>query len=164
MEVKMSYLGDLIMKKMIMTISLLFGMVVSSYALTISTGGYFNLGGNDSSRIETNGISYGVGAFFNIDLFLGLGLQSEINCTNSVINTGENQIIISDIDTIVDIPFMFWWNGKFGFLGVGAGAGINLNKKNEVKTRKKEICILKSLFLQKNYFYITKAFDFYHFL
>ena len=95
------------MKKMIMTISLLFGMVVSSYALTISTGGYFNLGGNDSSRIETNGISYGVGAFFNIDLFLGLGFQSEINCTNSVINTGENQIIISDIDTIVDIPFMF---------------------------------------------------------
>ena len=102
------------MKKKIVTIALIFGMVVSSYALTISTGGYFNLGGNDSSRIETNGISYGVGAFFNIDLFLGLGLQSEINCTNSVINTGENQIIISDIDTIVDIPFMFWWNGKFG--------------------------------------------------
>lgn len=127
MEVKMFYLGDLIMKKMIMTISLLFGMVVSSYALTISTGGYFNLGGNDSSRIETNGISYGVGAFFNIDLFLGLGFQSEINCTNSVINTGENQIIISDIDTIVDIPFMLWWNGKFGFLGVGAGAGINFS-------------------------------------
>ena len=120
-------LGEFIMKKIFITIALLFGMVVSSYALTISTGGSYSFGGNDSSKIENNGFSSGFGFLFNIDLFSGFGFQSEINCTNSIINTGENQIIISDIDTIVDIPFMFWWNGKFGFLGVGAGAGINFS-------------------------------------
>lgn len=120
-------LGEFIMKKIFITIALLFGMVVSSYALTISTGGYFNLGGNDSSRIENNGFSSGFGFLFNIDLFSGFGFQSEINLTTSIINIEENQIVFSDLAAIVDIPFMFWWNGKFGFLGVGAGAGINFS-------------------------------------
>lgn len=118
------------MKKMFITIYFLFGILVSSYALSISTGGNLSLGINDSSRMETTGISYGGGVFFNIDLFMGFGFQSEINFTNSVINPGENQIVISDIDTIVDLPFMIWWNGKFGFLGVGAGTGLNFSFNN----------------------------------
>lgn len=118
-------LGEFIMKKIFITIALLFGMVVSSYALTISTGGSYSFGGNDSSKIENNGFSSGFGFLFNIDLFSGFGFQSEINLTTSIINIEENQIVFSDLAAIVDIPFMLWWNGKFGFLGVGAGAGIN---------------------------------------
>lgn len=119
------------MKKLLVTIAMLATMVCSSFALTISTGGSVNIGGIDSSEPELNGVTCGIGAFFNLDLILGFGFQSEINVTTSVVNIEDNKLVFSNASSTVDIPFMLWWNGKFGSIGVGAGAGINISA-NEI--------------------------------
>lgn len=123
------------MKKKISLIFLFMVIVSSTYAVNISTGGSFNLGGMSSLEKQYNGTSYGCSAMFNIDLFYGLGFQSEINVTTSTVSCTNSKITFKEIESILDVPVMLWWNGKFGFIGCGAGAGINFSLLDTVDSR-----------------------------
>lgn len=115
------------MKKYFALLIFFVGFLSSSFALHFTVGGNFNIGGTTSQNQDYNGFSIGGGALFNLDLFLGLGFQVEINATNSkVAAVDDNTISFSDI-SIVDVPVMLWWNGKFGSFGLGAGAGLNFS-------------------------------------
>lgn len=115
------------MKKYFALLIFFVGFLSSSFALHFTVGGNFNIGGTTSQNQDYNGFSIGGGALFNLDLFLGLGFQVEINATNSkVAAVDDNTISFSDI-SIVDVPVMLWWNGKFGPFGLGAGAGLNFS-------------------------------------
>lgn len=115
------------MKKYFALLIFFVGFLSSSFALHFTVGGNFNIGGTTSQNQDYNGFSIGGGALFNLDLFLGLGFQVEINATNSKVAAVDNNTIsFSDI-SIVDVPVMLWWNGKFGSFGLGAGAGLNFS-------------------------------------
>ena len=94
------------MKKKISLIFLFMVIVSSTYAVNISTGGSFNLGGMSSLEKQYNGTSYGCSAMFNIDLFYGLGFQSEINVTTSTVSCTNSKITFKEIESILDVPVM----------------------------------------------------------
>ena len=86
------------MKKYFALLIFFVGFLSSSFALHFTVGGNFNIGGTTSQNQDYNGFSIGGGALFNLDLFLGLGFQVEINATNSkVAAVDDNTISFSDI-------------------------------------------------------------------
>lgn len=118
------------MKKLVSLMIVLVGLSTSAFGLSISVGGNFNAGGTLSFEQQYAGFSTGGGAFVNLDLFLGLGFQGELNISTQKIGVNYNDTsltINTQNITLFDFPFMVWWNAKLGPIGLGLGAGINFS-------------------------------------
>ena len=117
------------MKKLIAMAAAAVCLISSTFALNISVGGRAMLGvnlGADYSGFE--GIVGGGGAFFNLELLGGFGFQGEANIvTNQIEISPQDRTLTTTDYSIVDLPFMFWYNLKLGNLVVGGGAGLNFS-------------------------------------
>ncbi len=113
------------MKKIFALFVITFGLVSSTFALGLSAGATGNIGANlKTSDIIDDGFSGGAGAYLNLDLFFGIGLQGEINYVTSpcslLLPTGS----ISKYSAM-DLAIMPWYSLNLVILSIGAGAGIN---------------------------------------
>lgn len=112
------------MKKFFISIFLLVGMTFSTFAL--SAGVRLNGGGNVGNNLPN--ASMGIGAYLNLDLIAGFGLQFEVNAiTREVFKDGAtNELVFRDY-TAVDIPAMLWYNFNLPRFTIGGGAGLNFS-------------------------------------
>lgn len=115
------------MKKLFALLLIVTGLSTSAFALSISAGGVFNGGGTLSSEVEYQGFTVGGGAFINLNLFSGVGVQAEFNVSTSQIIVNRNSLYIVDDYTVYDLPVMLWANFQLGSIIAGAGAGLNLS-------------------------------------
>lgn len=115
------------MKKLITVLFITAVLSASMFAVNFTVGGNINAGGTISDDSNYHGFSAGTGAFFNMDLFMGLGLQAEVNLSQDYISFSSNSITFDERYNIVDSAFMAWWNAKLGFIGLGAGIGPNFS-------------------------------------
>lgn len=115
------------MKKLLTLLILTIGLATSMFAVNFAVGGNLNVGGTISDDSSYHGFAAGSGAFFNMDIFMGLGLQAEINVSQDYFSLSGNTLTIDERYGIIDMPVMLWWNGKLGFLGLGAGIGPNFS-------------------------------------
>jgi len=120
------------MKKIFALLILAIGLSTSAFAVSISVGGNFNGGGTLSTDSQYQGFTAGGGAFLNLNLFLGLGVQAEVNVTTSKMTFIQNSVYVYDDYTIYDVPVMLWWNLRLGSIIVGAGAGLNISSIDNV--------------------------------
>ena len=106
------------MKKFIIILSVLLTFATSSFAINFAVGGRALFGGNLSpDNSEYQGFVCGGGAFFNLDLIMGLGFQGEVNLlTNRV---------------TFDIPFYIWYNLPIRPITIGGGVGLNFSGHTE---------------------------------
>lgn len=113
------------MKKLFVSIALVFGMVSAAFALDVSAGFSANLGGNVGSDYSGyNGLVTGGGSYVNLDIYNGLGFQGEINYVDNQFKISGNTVSFTDYQT-VDFACMPWYQYKFFFGAVGAGIGLN---------------------------------------
>jgi len=115
------------MKKIITLLALSLAFATSMFAINFTVGGNFNLGGTLSDDAKYHGLSTGTGAFFNMDMFLGLGLQAEVNVSEDYITVGDKSLTFDERYGIVDTSIMAWWNAKLGPIGLGLGVGPNFS-------------------------------------
>lgn len=115
------------MKKFLVLFILITGLSSSAFALNLAVGGNVNLGGSLSTDQRFQGMTAGGGAFVNLDFFLGLGVQAEVNVTVSHFLVSTNTIWLMTDYTVLDVPVMLWWNLPLGPIIVGGGAGLNLS-------------------------------------
>lgn len=115
------------MKKLISVLIIAASFAVSAFALNFTVGGNFNIGGTVSDDAKFHGYSAGSGAFFNLDLLLGFGVQAEVNVSEDYLAIDGNTITIDERYSIIDMPVMAWWNVKLGPIGFGAGVGPNFS-------------------------------------
>ena len=83
-----------------------------------------------SSDEKYNGPGFNIGALLNIDFFHGFGIQTELSTTVFNFKIQKDQLEITVPLSIIDVPIMMWWNGKFNSIGIGLGAGINFGFVN----------------------------------
>lgn len=145
------------MKKIIAIAIAAISIVSASFALDFSVGVKGNLGqtvSNEMAKIENDLASinlnsefeFGGGAYVNLGLFGGLGVQAEANVVNSKIQfTGtapkeilegtEDKIIQNKYDSwIVDVPVMLWENIDIWRFTIGLGVGPNFSFDMEATT------------------------------
>ena len=115
------------MKKIFTVLFMAVVLSTSMFAVNFTLGGNLNLGGTISDDSNYHGVSAGTGVFFNMDIFMGLGLQVEVNLSEDFITVGKNSITFDENYGIVDSAVMAWWNAKLGFIGLGAGIGPNFS-------------------------------------
>lgn len=115
------------MKKLFALLILAVGFTGSMFAVNFTVGGNLNAGGTISDDSKYHGFSAGTGAFFNMDIFMGLGIQAEVNLSEDYISVDKNTITFDERYGIVDSAVMAWWNAKLGFIGLGAGIGPNFS-------------------------------------
>ena len=114
------------MKKILSVLIIAATMITSSFALGLSLGGRGLIGGNIDNvktavKSKGEGLVYGGGAFVNLEIFGGLGVQAEANFVSNQIG-GEKNI------NMVDIPLMAWYNlNLFDIFSIGLGAGVNFS-------------------------------------
>lgn len=112
------------MKKLLGVLIIAATMISSTFALGLSLGGRGLIGGNldtvkNAVKAKGEGLVYGGGAFVNLELFGGLGVQAETNFVSSQVG-GDKNI------NMVDIPVMAWYNlNLFDVVSIGLGAGVN---------------------------------------
>lgn len=115
------------MKKFFISIALFATFVFTAPALSLAMGARGLLGGNlqtDDSGLD--GFMCGGGAYLNLDLIGGFGLQGELNYIANKISTGTREVTFTHYE-ILDIPFFIWYNLKLDPIAVGGGVGINFS-------------------------------------
>ena len=119
------------MKKFIMILSVLLTFATSSFAINFAVGGRALFGGNLSpDNSEYQGFVCGGGAFFNLDLIMGLGFQGEVNLLTNRVTFAQNSISFQNYET-VDVPFYIWYNLPIRPISIGGGVGLNFSGHTE---------------------------------
>lgn len=109
------------MKKIFIVFAMLAGLSASVSAIGFSVGGRGFAGTNLDKTIVAGG-----GAFFNLDLIGGFGLQAEANITSSVVTFGEKSVTFTDY-SVLDMPILVWYNAKLPIITIGGGVGLNFS-------------------------------------
>jgi len=119
------------MKKLILVLTILLTFAFSSFAVNFTVGGHAMFGGNLSpDNSEYQGFVCGGGAFFNLDLLLGLGFQGEVNVLTNRVSFSQNTISFQNYETI-DVPFYVWFNLPVRPITFGGGVGLNFSGHTE---------------------------------
>ena len=114
------------MKKILGILIIAATMISSSFALGLSIGGRGLIGGNidkiqNATKTKGEGLVYGGGAYVNLEVLGGLGVQAEANFVSNQVGSSENI-------NLVDIPLMLWYNfDVFDVVSFGLGAGVNFS-------------------------------------
>ena len=114
------------MKKLLGVLIVAATLVSSTFAVGLSLGGRGLMGGrlDTVQNLKTNkgeGLSYGGGAYVNLELFAGLGAQAEANFVANKLPSG-NTI------TLIDLPIMGWYSlNLFDLFEIGLGVGPNFS-------------------------------------
>jgi hypothetical protein len=125
------------MKKLISALVVLFCMISSTYAFSLAFGARGILGKDmDSlSSLNVNNVfnsetSAGFGAYVNLGLFGGLGVQGEVNVNmkNVMLIPYTNIPVQYDYASkLIDVPVMLWLQLSLWKFSVGVGLGPNFS-------------------------------------
>lgn len=115
------------MKKLLGVLAVLFCLSASTFAVDFAVGGRGIFGKSISpDNTSYNGYVCGGGAFFNLDLLMGLGIQTEVNVMTNRVSFGTNSISFTDYET-VDVPVYVWFNLPVKPVTIGGGIGLNFS-------------------------------------
>lgn len=109
------------MKKILAAVLALF-IAGSAYSLDLGLGFHANMGADNTSG---EGTSVGGGAYLNLDLAAGLGLQFQVDVLSGKFYTEGNDLVYYK-NPVSFLPVMIWYNADIGPLVVGGGAGLSL--------------------------------------
>ncbi len=125
------------MKKLLSVLLILGGMFSSTYALSLAVGAKGILGKDlgSTNTISWNSVwnsetSAGFGAYVNLSLFGGLGVQGEVNVNMKkvVLYPYTNVPVAYDYGTtLIDVPVMLWLQLSLWKFSVGIGLGPNFS-------------------------------------
>lgn len=112
---------EVYMKKIISIFAVAILALSSTFAFDITLGLKGIIGADNS---DISGAALGGGFDINFDLINGFGIQVESNIAPSTItSTDDGVTFVNNMN--VFIPVMAWYNAKFDWFGIGAGAGLS---------------------------------------
>lgn len=115
------------MKKLLGVLTVLFCLSASTFAVDFAVGGKGFFGKCISpDNTSYNGFVSGGGAFFNLDLLMGLGIQTEVNVMTNRVTFASNSVSFTEYETI-DVPVYVWFNLPIKPVTIGGGLGVNFS-------------------------------------
>lgn len=128
------------MKKLLISVLMVLGLISSSFALNLSFGAKGMLGANVGTNMDsiaadlvkaktTVNFLYAGGIYTDLSIFGPLGVQVGANIGKNKVTTNDSdgKVVEEYEELLLDVPVMIWADFKLGPIGLGLGIGPNIS-------------------------------------